>query len=308
MRADYALDGGDGCIAEARHHAIVFLDRARTGHDVQVSQRAVDLTQLVVSELVTNALTHGSGPVLMELRLTNDRVDVVVRDSDPTLPAAWAADPGRIGLGTAWRSSRPSPRTCSSSRSRWASASRPASPCPTPPTRTSPATAPPSGAAGAGAFRWPSRRTRSHGDPAPESTRVPGRHGRRRPTDPAEARTASSRTAGGEAALDLPRQCAASPPTTGGYPEMIGLCVFPADGGTRPRQWTSTRAWTTTRMAERRPVALVPAVGVISMTRRMWWGRWDRDASRTASFDPAVSGVLIRSWPEGRGRGGVRRR
>ncbi|UXX96763.1 ATP-binding protein [Streptomyces sp. AD2-2] len=97
MRAEYALDGGDGCIAEARHHAIVFLDRARTGHDVQVSQRAVDLTQLVVSELVTNALTHGSGPVLMELRLTNDRVDVVVRDSDPTLPAAWAADPGRIG-------------------------------------------------------------------------------------------------------------------------------------------------------------------------------------------------------------------
>ncbi|MFJ4628257.1 ATP-binding protein [Streptomyces sp. NPDC088847] len=97
MRADYALDGGDGCIAQARHHAVVFLDRARTGHGVRVSQRAVDLIQLVVSELVTNAFTHGSGPVLMGLCLTDDGVDVIVRDGDHTLPAVWAADPGRIG-------------------------------------------------------------------------------------------------------------------------------------------------------------------------------------------------------------------
>ncbi|WP_328686191.1 ATP-binding protein [Streptomyces sp. NBC_01261] len=97
MRAGYALDGGGGCIAEARHHAIGFLHQARTGHHLPVSQRAVDLTQLVVSELVTNALTHAPGPVRMELRLTTDRVDVVVWDSDPALPAARKADPGRIG-------------------------------------------------------------------------------------------------------------------------------------------------------------------------------------------------------------------
>jgi hypothetical protein len=33
----------------------------------------------------------------MELRIAIARVDVVVWDSDPTLPAARAADPGRIG-------------------------------------------------------------------------------------------------------------------------------------------------------------------------------------------------------------------
>ena len=50
------------------------------------------------------------------------------------------------------------------------------------------------------------------------------------------------------------------------------------------------------------------AAGVISMAPRTWWARWDKDASRAESFDPIVSGVLMRSRPEGRGRGGVRRR
>ncbi|MBK3575681.1 ATP-binding protein [Streptomyces sp. MBT65] len=97
MRTGYTLAGGNGCIAEARHRAIGFLDLARTRHHLPLSQRAVDLTQLVVSELVTNALTHAPGPVRMELRLTSRRVDVVVWDSDPTLPTARKADPGRIG-------------------------------------------------------------------------------------------------------------------------------------------------------------------------------------------------------------------
>ncbi|MFE4630924.1 ATP-binding protein, partial [Streptomyces mirabilis] len=58
MRAGYALEGDDGCIAEARHHAVVFLDQARADHHLPVSARARDLTQLVVSELVTNALKY----------------------------------------------------------------------------------------------------------------------------------------------------------------------------------------------------------------------------------------------------------
>ncbi|MGY1503401.1 ATP-binding protein [Streptomyces sp. QTS52] len=97
MRAGYALDGGDGCIADARHHAVDFLDQARADHHLPVSARARDLTQLVVSELVTNALKYAPGPVLMELRINARAVDVVVWDSDPTAPAARAADPGRIG-------------------------------------------------------------------------------------------------------------------------------------------------------------------------------------------------------------------
>ncbi|MFD9391031.1 ATP-binding protein [Streptomyces sp. NPDC060000] len=97
MQAGYALGGDGGCIAEARHHAVAFLDRAHVDHDLAVSGRARDLTQLVVSELVTNARKYAPGPVLMELRITAHVVDVVVWDSDPTVPVARAADPGRIG-------------------------------------------------------------------------------------------------------------------------------------------------------------------------------------------------------------------
>ncbi|MFJ3623345.1 ATP-binding protein [Streptomyces iakyrus] len=59
--------------------------------------RVRDLTQLVVSELVTDARKYAPGPVLMELRLTARLVEVVVSDSEPTVPAARPADPGRIG-------------------------------------------------------------------------------------------------------------------------------------------------------------------------------------------------------------------
>ncbi|MFI5476511.1 ATP-binding protein [Streptomyces cacaoi] len=97
LRAGYALDGEDGCIADARHHAVAFLDQAHTDYRLPVSARARDLTQLVVSELVTNALKYAPGPVLMELRITVRAVDVVVWDSDPAVPAARPADPDRIG-------------------------------------------------------------------------------------------------------------------------------------------------------------------------------------------------------------------
>ncbi|MFF4016619.1 ATP-binding protein [Streptomyces sp. NPDC001843] len=97
MRAGYALDGDAGCIADARHHAVAFLDQAQADHHLPVPARARDFTQLVVSELVTNALKYAPGPVLMELRINAHAVDVVVWDSDPTVPAARAADPGRIG-------------------------------------------------------------------------------------------------------------------------------------------------------------------------------------------------------------------
>ncbi|MFE7836217.1 ATP-binding protein [Streptomyces sp. NPDC057474] len=97
MRAGYALAGDDGCIADARHHALAFLDQAHADHHLPVPARARDLTQLVVSELVTNARKYAPGPVLLELRITAGSVDIVVWDSDPTVPAARAADPGRIG-------------------------------------------------------------------------------------------------------------------------------------------------------------------------------------------------------------------
>ncbi|MET9931760.1 MULTISPECIES: ATP-binding protein [unclassified Streptomyces] len=97
MRAGFTLDGDGSCIAQARRHAVAFLDRARTEHHLPVSERTRDLTELVVSELVTNAVKYAPGPVLMELRITGDTVDIVIGDSEPHVPTARAADPGRVG-------------------------------------------------------------------------------------------------------------------------------------------------------------------------------------------------------------------
>jgi anti-sigma regulatory factor (Ser/Thr protein kinase) len=92
-----ALDGDGYVIAEARHRAAGFLTRVQAEHGIPVSARAMDLTQLVVSELVTNARKYAPGLVLMELRISGDRVEAVEWDSNPVLPVARAADAGRVG-------------------------------------------------------------------------------------------------------------------------------------------------------------------------------------------------------------------
>ncbi|MFE5038882.1 ATP-binding protein [Streptomyces sp. NPDC056683] len=98
IRTGVALEGDAACIARARHLAADFLAvRVRDGHGVPVSPRAMDLTQLVVSELVTNALKYAPGPLLMTLCIIDGAVEVEVWDCDPVLPSARAADPGRIG-------------------------------------------------------------------------------------------------------------------------------------------------------------------------------------------------------------------
>ncbi|MEU1194200.1 ATP-binding protein [Streptomyces sp. NPDC005859] len=97
IRAGCALGGDDGCIADARQQALAFLKQAEADYPLSVPARTRDLTQLVVSELVTNACKYAPGPFLVELRITSRAVDVVVWDSNPTVPAVRAADPGRIG-------------------------------------------------------------------------------------------------------------------------------------------------------------------------------------------------------------------
>ncbi|MFF0001642.1 ATP-binding protein [Streptomyces avermitilis] len=97
IRAGYALSGDDGCIADARRQALAFLDQAEADYPLSVPARTRDLTQLVVSELVTNACKYTPGPVRVELRINTRAVDVVVWDSDPTVPAARTSDPDRIG-------------------------------------------------------------------------------------------------------------------------------------------------------------------------------------------------------------------
>ncbi|MER6038480.1 ATP-binding protein [Streptomyces sp. NPDC001835] len=97
LQATVALDGDGAVIAQARHLAADFLTRVQADHGIPVSQRAMDLTKLVVSELVTNARKYAPGPVLLDVRIAGDTVEVVVWDSDPVLPIARAADAGRVG-------------------------------------------------------------------------------------------------------------------------------------------------------------------------------------------------------------------
>jgi anti-sigma regulatory factor (Ser/Thr protein kinase) len=92
-----ALDGDGTCIAEARRRAADFLAGAQWEQGLPVSRRGMDLTQLVVSELVTNARKYAPGHVSMDLRIDGDVVEVAVWDSDPVLPVARAADAGRVG-------------------------------------------------------------------------------------------------------------------------------------------------------------------------------------------------------------------
>ncbi|PWJ02237.1 ATP-binding protein [Streptomyces sp. NWU49] len=62
-----------------------------------LSDSVVQAVQLVVSELVTNAVKYGSGPVELSLVLEADVVIVTVRDGDTTLPSPRPANPDRVG-------------------------------------------------------------------------------------------------------------------------------------------------------------------------------------------------------------------
>ncbi|MFE7648508.1 ATP-binding protein [Streptomyces phaeoluteigriseus] len=92
-----ALDGESGCIAGARELTGSFLASVQREHGVPVSARTMDLSQLVVSELVTNALRHAPGPVLLHLRIAGAAVEIAVWDSEPALPVPRGADPTRVG-------------------------------------------------------------------------------------------------------------------------------------------------------------------------------------------------------------------
>ncbi|MET9479612.1 ATP-binding protein [Streptomyces sp. NPDC006638] len=96
-RRGAAFDGEPGMIAEARRFARDFLTQLQGEFGVPVSTRLLGDTQLVVSELVTNARKYAPGPCLLDLQLLPDAVEITVWDSESALPIARAAEPGRIG-------------------------------------------------------------------------------------------------------------------------------------------------------------------------------------------------------------------
>jgi anti-sigma regulatory factor (Ser/Thr protein kinase) len=102
----------DGERATAPHHltkSMVVYDRAaanvgeaRAWVDAFLAERGVEDTvrddaQLVVSELLTNALMHGEGELVLRASITASAVRVAVTDSGDALPEVLPLDPTRIG-------------------------------------------------------------------------------------------------------------------------------------------------------------------------------------------------------------------
>ncbi|MFJ2399292.1 ATP-binding protein [Streptomyces sp. NPDC087843] len=91
------MDGDGSRIAQARHLAAAFLTKVRDRYGVPVAAATVEIVQLIVSELVTNARKYAPGPALLQLRITGAVLQVELWDSNPVAPAAKAPDPTRVG-------------------------------------------------------------------------------------------------------------------------------------------------------------------------------------------------------------------
>ncbi|WP_225805417.1 ATP-binding protein, partial [Streptomyces sp. NK15101] len=92
---DDAADGG--AIGSARAFTADFLAAAPAVRHRPVTKDRVDLAKLVVSELVTNAVRHTSGPCRLLLELRRDVLEVSVFDRAQTAPVPRGHDPRRIG-------------------------------------------------------------------------------------------------------------------------------------------------------------------------------------------------------------------
>ena len=91
-----ALDGSEQ-IAQTRDLTRSFLTEVQSLYGLPVSDRAMDVAQLVVSELVTNARKYAPGPCLLTLEIDGSAVQITVWDSSTALPAVLAPDAERIG-------------------------------------------------------------------------------------------------------------------------------------------------------------------------------------------------------------------
>ncbi|MET9896236.1 ATP-binding protein [Streptomyces sp. NPDC006465] len=97
LEASLALDGDGSRIAHARHLAASFLAKVRDHYGIPVATATVEIVQLIVSELVTNARKYAPGPALLHLRVTGTVLRVELWDSNPVTPTAKAPNPERIG-------------------------------------------------------------------------------------------------------------------------------------------------------------------------------------------------------------------
>jgi len=90
---------GSAEIAEARQLARSFLTDVQAVHGLPVSERAMGMVQLVVSELVTNAVKHAGGPCGIELRVLEREtvLEIAVWDGSARAATVTPPDPERVG-------------------------------------------------------------------------------------------------------------------------------------------------------------------------------------------------------------------
>ncbi len=70
---------------------------ARAADLWRLDREMTETALLLVSELATNAIRHGTPPVRLALRLDADRLRVEVTDSSPALPQVGSPEPDQAG-------------------------------------------------------------------------------------------------------------------------------------------------------------------------------------------------------------------
>ncbi|WP_328899898.1 MULTISPECIES: ATP-binding protein [unclassified Streptomyces] len=97
MRGSAAYEMTSGEIARVREFVRDFLHRGRVLRAWEVSDRAVDVAQLVASELATNVCKYAPGPCLLDLESDGGTLNIAMWDSGDAFPTASPSDPTRIG-------------------------------------------------------------------------------------------------------------------------------------------------------------------------------------------------------------------
>ncbi|MFF4244614.1 ATP-binding protein [Streptomyces sp. NPDC001822] len=97
LAAGTAYDMSPEEIGCARSFVRDFLLDAESAHGVSVPTRALEVAQLVVSELATNVCKYAPGPCLLDVEVIDDMLGITMWDSGDVLPMARQADPARAG-------------------------------------------------------------------------------------------------------------------------------------------------------------------------------------------------------------------
>ncbi|WP_030348605.1 ATP-binding protein [Streptomyces sp. NRRL S-1022] len=97
VRFSAAFAGGAARAADGRKALRAVLARAADVGHPPLSPTAVMDAELVISELLTNAIRHAPGPCGVVLELSGTEVSITVWDTSPREPVPRPPDEGRIG-------------------------------------------------------------------------------------------------------------------------------------------------------------------------------------------------------------------